>query len=339
MATLIQIPGGSEILLGRNSLSVLDPRPDRLRVAVLSQPGSVEIAANVAVRLAEMGLEVASLVLPDGEAAKTLGSAGRVYDWLEQHHIGRGDTLVAVGGGSVTDLGGFVGATWLRGIEVVYVTTTLTGAVDAAIGGKTGLNVGGKNLVGVFSHPRRIVIDFDTLDALPTAILVEGYAEAVKTGYISDQGLVDMVGDPERLAEMVERCVRYKAEVVAEDLRESGRRATLNYGHTIGHAVEMAVGVSHGEAVAVGMVAAAAIADARYGSELESEHRQRLQQLGLPIGVEGTSAEDLLPLVRLDKKRTVEGVRMVLLRGVGNPVVEVVTDEELLLGMQAIGAK
>ena len=337
MATLIQIPGGSEILLGRNRLPVLELRSSRRRVAVLSQPGSVEIAADVAVDLARMGLEVESLVLPDGEAAKTLTSTGIVYDWLEEHHIGRDDTLVAVGGGTVTDLGGFVGATWLRGIEVVYVTTTLTGAVDAAIGGKTGINVGGKNLVGVFSQPKRIVINLDTLDALPVGILVEGYAEAAKTGYISDQALVDMVGDPGQLAEVVERCVRFKAAVVAEDLRESGRRATLNYGHTIGHAIEMVTGMSHGEAVAVGMVAAAAIADARFGTDLEVEHRQRLQALGLPTAVEGTSWEDLLPLIRLDKKRTSDGVRMVLLRSVGDPVVGVVTDQELLLGMRAVG--
>jgi len=338
MATLIQIPDGSEILLGRNSLPVLEPRSGRRRVAVLSQPGSVEIAADVAIELVRMGLEVASLVLPDGEEAKTLASAGRVYDWLEAQHIGRGDTLVAVGGGTVTDLGGFVGATWLRGIEVVYVPTTLTGAVDAAIGGKTGINVGGKNLVGVFSHPKRIVINFDTLEALPADILVEGYAEAVKTGYISDQRLVGMVGDPDHLAEVVERCVRFKAEVVAEDLREGGRRATLNYGHTIGHAVEMVTGISHGEAVAVGMVAAAAVSDARFGTELEREHRQRLQHLGLPTDIDGTSSMELLPLIRLDKKRTAEGVRMVLLRGIGDPIVDVVTDEELLLAMRAIGA-
>lgn len=337
METLIQIPGGSEIVLGRNRLPVLKPRSDRRRAAVLCQPGSVEIAADVAVDLAQSGLEVASFVLPDGEDAKTLASAGRVYRWLEDHHIGRGDSLVAVGGGTVTDLGGFIGATWLRGIEVAYVTTTLTGAVDAAIGGKTGVNVGGKNLVGVFSHPDRIVINFDTLDNLPYDILVEGYAEAVKTGYISDQGLVDMVGDPARLADVVERCVRYKVEVVTEDLHEDGRRATLNYGHTIGHAIEMETGMSHGEAVAVGMVAAAAIADSRYGTDHEAEHRQRLADLGLPTNVEGVSSDQLLPLIALDKKRTAEGVRMVLLRSIGAPVVGAVTTEELLIGMRAVG--
>lgn len=338
MATLIQVPGGSEILLGRDSLPVLEQRSSRRRVAVLSQPGSVEIAADVAVDLACLGLEVVSLVLSDGESAKTLTSTGIVYDWLEEHQIGRGDTLVAVGGGTVTDLGGFVGATWLRGIEVVYVTTTLTGAVDAAIGGKTGINVRGKNLVGVFCHPKQIVINLNTIDALPADILVEGYAEAIKTGYISDKGLVDMVGDPDQLAEVVERCVRFKAEVVAEDLRESGRRATLNYGHTIGHAIEIVTGMSHGKAVAVGMVAAAAIADARFGTDLEAEHRQRLQNLGLPTSAEGTSWEDLLSLIRLDKKRTADGVRMVLLRSIGDPIVDVVTDQELLLGMRAVGA-
>ena len=181
-------------------------------------------------------------------------------------------------------------------------------------------------------------MDFDVLEALPPGIIAEGNAEALKTGYISDQSLVDMVGDPSRLAEMVSRCVAFKAEVVNEDLREAGRRAILNYWHTIGHAAETISGLSHGESVSVGMVAAAAIGDARFGTHLVSEHSQRLDALNLPTAVTEVSIEELLPLVMLDKKRTADGVRMVLLRAIGDPIVVVVSEEELILGMRAIGA-
>ncbi len=339
MAEIVQILNGSEIVLGRGIVELLPERTDRSRVAVLAQPGSLEISADLVVLMAVDSVDVSVFVLPDGEQAKTLEAVGRVYSWLQELNIGRGDTLVAIGGGTVTDVGGFVGATWLRGIETVYFTTTLTGAVDAAIGGKTGINVGGKNLVGAFQHPERIVIDFDVLEALPPRIVTEGNAEAVKTGYISDQVLVDMVGDPSQLAEMVTRCVRFKAEVVSGDLREAGRRAILNYGHTIGHAVEVVTGLSHGESVAVGMVAAAAIGDARFGTNFATEHRERLTDLDLPIEASGIKSAELMPLIMLDKKRTADGVRMVLLRGIGDPLVDIVTEDELRLGMTAIGAE
>ncbi len=177
--------------------------------------------------LREAGLAAELRVLPDGEAAKTLAVAEGVYEWLAGLGLTRADTVLGVGGGSLTDLAGFVAATFLRGVEAVYVPTTLVGAVDAAIGGKTGVNLGAKNLVGAFQHPARVVIDADLLDALPLGLRRDGAAEALKAGLIGDPDLVGLYerdgleADP---AEVVRRAVAVKAAVVGRDFREEGER-------------------------------------------------------------------------------------------------------------------
>src|SRR3990172_6768988 len=183
----------SEIVIDRGLVQgeVWPARPDREKVAVFTQPGARHIAEMMAI--GSSSVDAHQMVLPDGEAAKTLAVAQAAYTWLAAVGIGRHDTIVGVGGGSVTDLAGFVAATYLRGIEVVHVPTTLLGAVDAAIGGKTGVNLGGKNLVGAFHHPTRVVIDLDVLDELPTELRRDGLAEALKAGLIGDASLFSYI--------------------------------------------------------------------------------------------------------------------------------------------------
>jgi 3-dehydroquinate synthetase len=263
----------------------------------------------------------------------------RVYQWLSELEVGRHDTILAVGGGAATDLAGFVAATWLRGIEAVFIPTTLLGAVDASIGGKVGINFGGKNLVGAFHLPTRVIVDIDLLEALPEPLRLEGLAEALKAGYVGDAQLVALLaarGMEVSLEEVVARAVAVKAATVEADFRDSDRRAILNFGHTVGHAVEMLGPLPHGLAVAVGMVAAATISNVRFGFD----HRSLIDTvfgLGLPVAAAGVTLGPALDLIARDKKRTAEGLRMVLLEELAKPVVVPVEHELLELGLRAVG--
>ena len=331
----IAIGDDSEVLIGHGFPEPLLPsRVGREKSVVLTQPG----AAAIANRVSEI-TGAPTYELPDREAAKTWETVGKVYEWLEKQTLTRDDTIVGVGGGTVTDVAGFVAATWLRGMEVVHVPTTLLGAVDAAVGGKSGFNVGGKNMVGAFHHPSRVVIDIDQLERLPRELWLEGLAEILKVGLIGDPDLIDLLvrqGENAPLPEIVARAVRVKATVVSEDFQEKDRRAILNFGHTVGHAIEVASGLPHGIALGVGMVTAGAISAHRYGFP-NLWLRDLIQSLGLPVTAPEVGLEEVKSLIALDKKRTVEGLRMVLLRGVGEPVVETVSEEELMLGLAAIG--
>lgn len=335
----------SEIILGRGAFGreVLPRRPARSRVAVLGQAKTSAIAGAITARLAAGGLIAELIELPDGEAAKTLEVAGHAYRELNRLGLSRDDTVVAVGGGAVTDLAGFVAATYLRGIEAVYCPTTLLGAVDAAIGGKTGVNVGGKNLVGVFAHPTRIVIDLEVLDQLPLELRRQGMAEVLKAGLVGDEQLVERLerdGLDADTEELVSRAIAVKVDVVAEDFRESGKRASLNYGHTVGHAVEVATGVSHGEAVAIGMVAAGVVSTRLAGFGEAERVREIIERLGLPVRVAGPlDLARVNELIRLDKKRDRSGIRMVLLEGIAQPVLHTVDDATIALAVAAIGQR
>lgn len=336
------IGGRSEVVVGRGLPDPLLPEhPARRRVAILAQPGAAPIAAAVATGL-ERAYDTLVIQVPDREEAKTLATLGRVYDSLAEAELGRADTVVGVGGGAVTDLAGFVAATWLRGVEVVHVPTTLLGAVDAAIGGKTAINVAGKNLVGAFWHPSRVAIDLQVLDDLPLDLKREGAAEAIKAGLIADPKILEAyrLGGLEAPAdEVVPRAVAVKVAVVSEDFREEGRRAVLNFGHTIGHALETSGGLSHGQAVAVGMVAAGAISEERFGVSLVGEIRDLLERVGLPVEVPLPDRPSFDRLLRLDKKRDSAGLRMVLLEKVGCPVLSHVSSDEVELGVSAIAAR
>ena len=336
----IAVGDASEVLIGSGLPHRLLPASrGREQAVIICQPGSRHVAGSV-LELLGSEARATSIEVPDREEAKTIETLAHLYDRLAGLNVGRHDTIVGVGGGAATDLAGFVAATWLRGIESVLVPTTLLGAIDASIGGKTGVNVMGKNLVGSFWHPSRVAISLEVLSRLPEPLVLEGSAEAVKAGFIADPELVDLFmkhGPAFPMADVVSRAVAVKAEVVSEDFRETGRRAILNFGHTLGHGIEVVCGLPHGHAVAVGMVAAAAVSADRHGFD-EARVRVPLERLGLPTRIDA-APDAVLRLVQRDKKRTASGVRMVLLRDIGDPVVEYVDEAALRLGLAAVGIK
>lgn len=336
---IIVAPGALEV---PEAATLLPPSQRRRRVAILTQPTVVAAAHRLVEALRDDGYEASFFTVPDREDAKTLGVAETCFSWLNQRELSRYDTIIGLGGGAATDLAGFVAATYLRGVEAVLVPTTLLGAVDAAIGGKTAVNVAGKNLVGVFRHPARVVIDTDVLRRLPTPLLREGAAEVLKAGLIADPKLVALYesdGLDAPLDDVVLRAVEIKAGVVSEDFEEHGRRAILNYGHTIGHGVETVTGLAHGHAVAVGMVAAGAVST--HVGDFDEAERQRaaIERLGLPTSVSDVDAAAVLAAIALDKKRDERGLRMVLLERIGAPVVVPVGEQALLVGLDAIGIR
>jgi len=333
-----------EILIGEGiataAASALPDRAGRDKLALFYQPGAEHIAVQLEGGLRALGYQVASRVLPDREAAKTLAVAEDAYLFLNEFGMTRGDTIVAVGGGAATDLGGFVGATYLRGVETVLVPTTLLGAVDAAIGGKTAVNVGGKNLAGVFNHPARVLIDTDVLAQLPRELLIEGTAEALKAGLIADVELVRLYqsfGLAAPIDEVVARAVRVKADVVGADFTEQGRRAVLNYGHTIGHAVEFVTGIPHGHAVAIGIVAAGAVSQDLLGFDAAAEQMELLASLELPVAAPPADRDAVEAAILLDKKRDTSGVRMILLEAFGKPAVQSVDMTTVRAALSAVG--
>lgn len=325
-----------EIVIERGlSADLLPERSGREQVVVITQAPVRDHAERVVEAIGDGSI----IEVPDRDRAKTWDVVRDIYDELAERNVGRGDTLLGVGGGAVTDLTGFVAATWLRGIESVLVPTTLLGAVDAAIGGKTGINHAGKNLVGAFWHPSRVHVDLDVLDALDERLKLEGTAEIVKAGFIADPRILGEYrarGAAAHLDVVVPAAIAVKAEVVSSDFREGGRRAILNFGHTIGHGVEAVTGMPHGFAVSIGMVAAGAISAVRFGFD-SAAMTELLFGLGLPVAAAGTSRQAVLEKVARDKKRTSDGIRMVLLRSVGDVEVTPVTADELDVGLAAIG--
>ncbi len=335
-----------DVVVGRGVLDrVVGMLPEGVRQVLVVRPEGLErYAATVGAALRGVGLLVHEAPVPDAERAKTAEVASRLWSVLGGHAFTRTDVVVAVGGGTVTDLAGFVAATWLRGVPVVHVPTTLLAMVDAAVGGKTGINTPeGKNLVGAFHTPAGVVCDLDVLETLPRADLVAGLAEVVKGGFIADPRILELLeADPEAatrwddevLAELVERKIRVKADVVAADLREAFRREVLNYGHTLGHAVEQVehYGRRHGEAVAIGMVFAAELGH-RTGTvddALLARHRAVLGSVGLPTTYDGASFEDLLAAMARDKKSRGATLRFVVLDGLAHPVRLEGPEESLL---------
>jgi 3-dehydroquinate synthase len=313
-------------------------------VAVVHAEGLGEIAGPACRVLADAGFTVRAEPVPDGEAAKDIAVATRLWSRLAEHRIARGDALVAVGGGAVTDLAGFTAATWLRGVRHVLVPTTLLAIADAAIGGKTGINIGaGKNLVGAFHPPAGVLADLAVLASLPVPEYRSGLAEVIKAGFIADPAILDLVeADPAGAAapggvaerELVERAVRMKAAVVSADLREAGPRETLNYGHTLGHAIERAehYRMRHGEAVAIGMVFAAAVAVAagRLDAATAQRHRRVLASVGLPVSYRPGAWPQLREAMAVDKKTRSSRLRLVVLDGLARPGILEDPPESLL---------
>jgi len=353
-ATRITVAGDRpyDVVIGEYLNAELPPLLDGAhQVAVIH---SEKLPADAVITgLRDAGCDVLPLPVPDGEDGKTLDTAGTCWDALGRKGFTRTDAIVAVGGGAVTDLAGFVAAAWLRGVRVVHVPTTLLGMVDAAVGGKTGINTAaGKNLVGAFHPPAGVLCDLTTLDTLPAEELRSGLAEAVKCGFIADPAILDLVEDDPGsasragpiLREIVERSVRVKADVVGHDLREAGPREFLNYGHTLAHAIERAEGYRwrHGDAVSVGLVFAAEIARhcGRLDEDTAARHRAVLKGIGLPTAYAATPWQQLLDAMRIDKKSRAGRLRFVVLDGLARPGVLDDPDPGLLSGAYAaIGAE
>lgn len=329
-----------EIRIGSGTLGALGEACRKLglgpRAAVVTNPTvAAHYLGPVTRSLEKAGFSVSTFELPDGERHKHLRWIARMYDHLVGERFDRGCFLVALGGGVIGDMAGFAAATYLRGIPFVQVPTTVVAQVDSSVGGKTGVNhPSGKNLIGAFHQPRLVQVDLEVLSTLPRRELLAGIAEVVKYGVIADPAFfaylerhVDRVLalEPKTLARVVRRCCEIKAEVVAEDEREvSGRRAILNYGHTVGHALEAVTRYrryKHGEAVAVGMVAAArmAVALGALKPDAAGAVEGLLSRFGLPTALPPrVSRDDLLTAMGLDKKAKGGHIRMILPDRIGH---------------------
>ncbi|NUR08560.1 MAG: 3-dehydroquinate synthase [Nocardioidaceae bacterium] len=320
------------------------------RVAVIHPHALAATGEAIRQDLGAQGYDAHGIEIPDGEEAKLAPVASFCWQVLGQTGFTRSDAVVTVGGGATTDMGGFVAATWLRGVTVVHLPTTLLAMVDAAVGGKTGMNTSeGKNLVGAFHEPAGVLCDLAALETLPRNELVSGLAEVVKCGFIADPAILDLVErdpaaavDPasDVLRELVERAVRVKAGVVAGDLRETGGsaghpgREVLNYGHTLGHAIEKAERYTfrHGAAVAIGMMFVAELARlaGRLDEATAERHRTVMELVGLPTTYRGADWPRLLEAMRVDKKTRGDTLRFVVLDGLARPSILTAPDPALL---------
>ena len=317
---------------------------DSRTVVVIHPAGLGVIARPVCGALTAAGFHVLAEPVPDGETAKTVDVAARLWSSLARHKVTRSDCIVGLGGGATTDLAGFVAATWLRGVRVVLVPTTLLGMADAAVGGKTAIDIpAGKNLVGAFHSPAGVLADLATLETLARADYVAGLAEVIKAGFIADPAILDLIkqdpdgatvphGRPAR--ELIERAIRVKAGVVSNDVTEKGPREILNYGHTLGHAIERVeeYRFRHGDAVAIGMVYAAELA--RLAGLLDDQttamHRAVLASVGLPTAYRPGAWPSLREAMSLDKKARGARLRLVVLDGLARPGILDHPSEQLL---------
>lgn len=350
--TRIQIAGTAgtdpyEVLVGRQLLGELPALiGDRAkRVAVLHPEALAETGEAVREDLASQGYEAIAIQLPNAEEAKTVEVAAYCWKALGQTGFTRTDVIVGVGGGATTDVAGFVAASWLRGVRWIAVPTTVLGMVDAAVGGKTGINTAeGKNLVGAFHPPAGVLCDLAALDSLPVHDYVSGMAEIIKAGFIADPVILDLVeADPQgartpagpHTSVLIERSIRVKAEVVSSDLKESGLREILNYGHTLAHAIEKNERYKwrHGAAVSVGMVFAAELGRlaGRLDDATADRHRAVLESVGLPLTYRGDQWPKLLENMKVDKKSRGDLLRFIVLDGIGKPTVLEGPDPAVLL--------
>ncbi|MCX4552226.1 3-dehydroquinate synthase [Streptomyces sp. NBC_01387] len=336
-----------EVLVGHRLLGELPSLigEQTRRVAVLHPEALAETGEAVRQDLADQGYEAIAIQLPNAEEAKTVEVAAYCWKALGQTGFTRSDVIVGVGGGATTDVAGFVAATWLRGVRWIAVPTTVLGMVDAAVGGKTGINTAeGKNLVGAFHPPAGVLCDLAALDSLPVNDYVSGLAEIIKAGFIADPAILDLVeSDPEaartpagpHTAELIERSIRVKAEVVSNDLRESGLREILNYGHTLAHAIEKNERYKwrHGAAVSVGMVFAAELGRlaGRLDDATADRHSAVLASVGLPLTYRGDQWPKLLETMKVDKKSRGNVLRFVVLDGLAKPTVLEGPDPSVLL--------
>ena len=343
-----------QVLIGRGILWRLPEviGPDAKKVLIVHPPTLAARAAAVRESLLER-YEVVLAEIPDAEAGKRIEVASFCWQVLGQSDFTRTDAVVGLGGGAATDLAGFVAATWLRGVRLVQVPTTVLGMVDAAIGGKTGINTNeGKNLVGAFHAPAGVLVDFDTLDGISTMEILAGFGEVVKCGFIAEPEILDIiergveaVTDPntDEFARVVELSIQVKAKAVSADFRDTGIREILNYGHTLGHAIEYSERYQwrHGAAVAVGMMYAAELArlTGRLSDDVVDRHRDILQSLQLPTTYPVGRWNTLLSVMKRDKKARGDLLRFIVLDDIAKPTVLTGPDQSLLFAAyQEIGA-
>ena len=354
-STVVKVSGADpyEIVIGRALLGeVAIGLGEKVRKVLVVHPVALTASAELLREaLVNDGYEAILAGVPDSEDAKRVEVAAFCWGIMGKADFTRTDAVVGFGGGSTTDLAGFVAATWLRGVKLIQVPTTLLGMVDAAIGGKTGINTSeGKNLVGAFHAPSRVIIDLDTLNSLSRNEVLAGFGEVVKYGFIADPVILDLIEadvaiatDPNSAVfqEIIERSVSIKARVVGEDFKESGLREILNYGHTLGHAIEHAERYKwrHGAAIAIGMVFVAELARlaGRLNDSVVDRHRSVLMLLGLPTSYPADKWDQLLETMQRDKKSRSGTLRFVVLDDLAKPtIMSAPTPEMLFAAFQEI---
>ena len=323
---------------------------------LLSERGQVAIIVSEAMAdhitdLPDTDAQLHIFTVPDSEAGKSFASFQKLLDWLGAAGFTRNDLVVAVGGGAVTDLSGFVASSWLRGINWVAVPTTLAAMVDAAVGGKTGINSEyGKNLIGSFSSPISVLVDTSWLDSLSDRDFAAGLAEVIKSGFIADRKIVDLLIDKDLTnvrhdksltLELITRTVAVKAKVVSGDFRESFDREILNYGHTLGHAIELQSRYSlrHGECVSIGLVFAANLANqvGILSDELTNLHGQILAKLSLPVTYDAKYWPELRAAMSIDKKSRSGTLRFVAISEIGKTLrIEAPSESDLLAAYERL---
>jgi 3-dehydroquinate synthase len=337
------------IYFGYNNLADIGKVSAKLeiskRIAIVTNPSIGGLFLNtVAGSLKDAGFSVYTIEVPDGEKYKSLEWASILYDKLITHKMDRNCALVALGGGVVGDITGFVAATFLRGIPFIQMPTTILAQVDSSVGGKTGVNhPKGKNLIGAFYQPKLVLIDISTLKTLKRQELLSGLAEVIKYGVIWDSDLFNFIEDNlekilnlDKLSvlKVVKRCCSIKAKIVEEDEREGGLRSILNFGHTIGHAIEALTGYKrykHGEAVAVGMIAAANLS-VKLGvcnEDVFFRIKALVQRTGLPTELPKFSKEEYMRVMELDKKMGSSGIKFVLTEDIGRVKFKYISTEEI----------
>jgi len=358
--SIITVPGSQragtdsyDILIGRGILGELPGLigTEVRKILIVHPPTLGARAEKLRSSLSER-YEVLLAEIPDAETGKRVEVAAFCWQILGQSDFTRSDLVIGFGGGAVTDLAGFVAATWLRGVRLIQIPTTLLGMVDASIGGKTGINTNeGKNLVGAFYAPSAVLVDLDTLDGLSQMEILAGFAEVVKAGFIAEPEILDIIErdvdvatNPrsEEFRRVVELSIALKARVVGEDFTEHGIREILNYGHTLGHAVEYAERFQwrHGAAVSIGMVYAAELGrlTGRLSDAVVDRHRSILTSLQLPVGYPAGRWQTLLSVMKRDKKARGSMLRFIVLDDVAKPTVLTGPDESLLFAAyQEIG--
>lgn len=337
-------------MVGRGLLDEIPLALDGVKKVLVVHPQALSATAEaIREKLQSAGFEAILAEVPNGEDAKRIEVAAFCWGIMGQADFHRNDAVIGLGGGATTDLAGFVAATWLRGVRSVLIPTTLLGMVDAAVGGKTGVNTSeGKNLVGSFHLPHRVIIDLDTLETLPKNDLVAGMAEVAKYGFIADPWILDALEDPaaidpksDLIEELVKRSVAIKERVTEADFKESGEREFLNYGHTLGHAIEHAERYKwrHGAAISIGMVFAAELSmlSGKLSETDLERHRKVLGGLGLPLSYRADRWEQLLATMQRDKKARSGALRFVVLDQIGKPsILSAPTPELLFTAFQAI---